>query len=80
LNAARHVILLDDEWSPGMEDQAIGRIDRMNSTDQANVHIFRVKDSIDDFMASLIEEKRDVVEGFEGNFDKQRMIDHLRGN
>lgn len=80
LNAARHVILLDDEWSPGMEDQAIGRIDRMNSTDQANVHIFRVKDSIDDFMASLIEEKRELTSGFEGNFDKQRMIDHLRGN
>jgi len=80
LNAARHVILLDDEWSPGMEDQAIGRIDRMNSTDQANVHIFRVKDSIDDFMAGLIEEKRDLTEGFEGNFNKDRLLDHLRGN
>jgi SNF2 family DNA or RNA helicase len=79
LNAARHVILLDDEWSPGMEDQAIGRIDRMNSTDQANVHIFRVKDSIDEFMEALIEEKRQLTEGFEGNFDKQRLLDHLRG-
>jgi SNF2 family DNA or RNA helicase len=80
LNAARHVILLDDEWSPGMEDQAIGRIDRMNSTDQANVHIFRVKDSIDEFMEELIEEKRKLTEGFEGSFDKDRLLDHLRGN
>jgi SNF2 family DNA or RNA helicase len=80
LNAARHVILLDDEWSPGMEDQAIGRIDRMNSVDQANVHIFRVKDSIDDFMEGLINEKRDLTEGFEGNFDKQRLLDHLRSD
>lgn len=65
LNAARHMILLDDEWNPGMEDQAIGRIDRLNSVDQANVHIFRVKDSIDDFMAKLLEEKRSLTEDFE---------------
>jgi SNF2 family DNA or RNA helicase len=78
LNAARHVILLDDEWSPGMEDQAIGRIDRMNSTDQANVHIFRVNESVDKFMEALINEKRDLTEGFENNFDKAALIDHLR--
>lgn len=65
LNAARHMILLDDEWNPGMEDQAIGRIDRLNSTDQANVHIFRVKDSIDDFMAALLAEKRQLTDDFE---------------
>lgn len=65
LNAARHMILLDDEWNPGMEDQAIGRIDRLNSVDQANVHIFRVKDSIDDFMASLLKEKRQLTSDFE---------------
>lgn len=64
LNAARHMILLDDEWNPGMEDQAIGRIDRMNSTNQANVHIFRVQNSIDNFMAALLEEKRKITEGF----------------
>jgi ATP-dependent DNA helicase len=64
LNAARHMIILDDEWNPGMEDQAIGRIDRLNSTDQANVHIFRVEDSVDDFMAGLLEEKRKITSGF----------------
>lgn len=64
LNAARHMILLDDEWNPGMEDQAIGRIDRLNSTDQANVHIFRVNKSIDVFMEKLLEEKRGITSGF----------------
>lgn len=80
LNAARHIIMLDDEWSPGMQDQAIGRIDRMNSVDQANVHIFRVKDSIDDFMAGLIEEKKKITSGFESSFDREGYINHLRGN
>jgi SNF2 family DNA or RNA helicase len=64
LNAARHMIILDDEWNPGNEDQAIGRIDRINSTDQANVHIFRVNNSIDDFMERLLEEKRKITAGF----------------
>ena len=65
LNAARHVILLDREWSGGKEDQAIGRIDRLNSVDQANVHIFEVKNTVDAFMNQLIEHKRGMVEGFE---------------
>ena len=74
LNAARHIIILDDEWSAGKEDQAIGRIDRLNSTDQANVHIFRVKDSIDDFMAGLIEWKRSLVDGFEESATQMEML------
>lgn len=78
LNAARHVIMLDDEWSPGMEDQAIGRIDRLNSTDQANVHIFRVNKSIDDFMESLLEEKRQLTEGFESTLSAADLLTHLR--
>lgn len=65
LNAARHAISLDDEWSPGMQDQAIGRIDRMNSMDQATFHIFRVKKTIDTFMAALIEEKKKITGDFE---------------
>lgn len=65
LNAARHVVLLDSEWNPGKEDQAIGRIDRLNSVDQANVHMFEVKGTIDTFMAQLMDIKRDLTEGFE---------------
>lgn len=79
LNAARHIIMLDDEWSPGMEDQAIGRIDRLNSVDQANVHIFRVVDSVDDFMEQLLKEKADLTEGFENTLTAARLLDHLKG-
>jgi SNF2 family DNA or RNA helicase len=78
LNAARHVIMIDDEWNPGMEDQAIGRIDRLNSVDQANVHIFRVNKTIDTFMASLIEQKKQLTEGFESSISAKDMLNHLR--
>lgn len=66
LHAARHAISLDDEWNPGMQDQAFGRIDRMDNQDQATVHIFRVKKTIDTFMSNLIEQKRAMTEDFEG--------------
>ena len=78
LNAARHIIMLDYEWNPGMEDQAIGRIDRLNSTDQANVHIFHVNKSIDDFMEALMSEKREVAEGFETEFSAKDYLNYLR--
>lgn len=80
LNAARHIIMLDDEWNPGMEDQAIGRIDRLNSVDQANVHIFRVNDSIDKFMEDLLEQKKQLTEGFETDMTAADMLRHLRGD
>lgn len=78
LNAARHVILIDDEWNGGMEDQSIGRIDRLNSTDQAYVHIFRVKGTIDIFMEALIEQKRQLTEGFETTITAKDLLAHLR--
>lgn len=79
LNAARHIVMIDDEWNPGMEDQAIGRIDRLNSVDQANVHIFRVKESIDEFMEALLEQKRQLTDGFESTITAADLLKHLRG-
>lgn len=74
LNAARHVILYDRFWNPGNEDQAIGRIDRLNSTDQATVHVPLVDKSIDIYMTDLIEEKRNIVSGFKDASDMQTSL------
>jgi hypothetical protein len=46
----------------------------MNSTDQANVHIFRVRDSIDDFMEALIEEKRNITGDFDEAHNTREML------
>lgn len=79
LNAARHMILYDQFWNPGNEDQAIGRIDRINSVDQATVHIPRVKLTIDEYMAELIEEKRNIVSDFKDASSQQaRLVKHLK--
>jgi SNF2 family DNA or RNA helicase len=79
LNAARHMVLYDRFWNPGNEDQAIGRIDRINSTDQATVHIPLVEGSIDVYMTELIVEKRQIVQGFKEETDMQASLTkHLK--
>ncbi|MFF5977054.1 DEAD/DEAH box helicase [Streptomyces sp. NPDC012769] len=69
LNAARQMIILDREWNPGKEDQAFGRIDRMNNTEDSIVHTIHVSGTIDAFMDDLIEQKQKMIEGFEDRSD-----------
>lgn len=79
LNAARHMILYDRFWNPGNDDQAIGRIDRINSVDQATVHLPQVANSIDDYMVDLIDGKRNIVTDFKDASTMQaNLVDHLR--
>lgn len=79
LNAARHMILYDRFWNPGNEDQAVGRIDRINSIDQATVHIPLVDKSIDIYMTELINDKRNIVQDFGQEMISQASLtEHLR--
>jgi SNF2 family DNA or RNA helicase len=77
--AATQMIILDEEWNPGKEEQSFARIDRIGQTEETTVHILRVKGTIDTWMAQLIEEKRAIVEGFEreGESLSQQMLDAL---
>jgi len=79
LNAARHMILYDRFWNPGNDDQAIGRIDRINSIDQATVHLPSVETTIDDYMIELIDDKRNLVMEFRDASQMQsKLSEHLR--
>lgn len=60
-NAATHMVLYDRFWNPGNEDQAIGRVDRINSVTQATIHIPKVANTIDEYMEELIEDKRNMI-------------------
>jgi SNF2 family DNA or RNA helicase len=63
--ASNHMIEIDRQWNPGKEDQTIGRLDRMGQEKQVTVHRLRVKNSIDDWLDAIIEEKADLIGGFE---------------
>jgi SNF2 family DNA or RNA helicase len=79
LNAARQMIILDREWNPGKEDQAQGRIDRLDNKHETVVHIIHVNGSIDEFLDSLHVEKSQMIEGFESTVGleelKQALLD-----
>jgi SNF2 family DNA or RNA helicase len=80
LNAATQMIILDEEWNPGKEDQAYGRIDRMGQNEETTVHVLRNKGTIDEWLANLIASKREMIEGFETHADlQQELMDILRG-
>lgn len=77
-NAATHMVLYDRYWNPGNEDQAIGRVDRINSVTQATIHVPKVKDSIDEYMEELIEEKRSMIGMVKTAAEQQsRLREHL---
>lgn len=80
LNAATQTILLDEEWNPGKEDQAHGRTDRMGQTEETTVHVLRIRNTVDMWMAKLIAAKGKMIEGFETHVDlQQELLDILRG-
>lgn len=73
--AATQMIIIDEEWSPGKNEQAYGRIDRIGQTKETTVHVLQVANTIDTTMREIIEMKQDIIEGFEGKLD---LADRLR--
>jgi SNF2 family DNA or RNA helicase len=63
------MIELDSEWNAGKTDQARGRIDRMGQTKETTVHRILLAKSIELWMDQLVEDKRDMVDGFESEMD-----------
>ncbi|KAF7808400.1 helicase-like transcription factor CHR28 [Senna tora] len=61
LVAACHVILLDLWWNPTTEDQAIDRAHRIGQTRPVTVTRLTVKDTVEDRILDLQEEKRKMV-------------------
>lgn len=74
LNAARQMILLDREWNPGKEDQALGRIDRLDNKTDSIVHTIHVAGTIDAYMDNLLEQKASMIEGFE---EEHNMLEEM---
>ncbi|KAF5749845.1 hypothetical protein HS088_TW03G00171 [Tripterygium wilfordii] len=59
--AACHVILLDLWWNPTTEDQAVDRAHRIGQTRPVTVTRITIKDTVEDRILALQEEKRKMV-------------------
>lgn len=78
LTAATQVIILDEQWNPGMNSQAYDRVNRLGQTQETCVHILRLKNSIDTWMAELIKQKAKIVDGFETEISFAQLADLFR--
>ncbi|KAM7463253.1 hypothetical protein LguiA_031374 [Lonicera macranthoides] len=59
--AASHVILLDLWWNPTTEDQAVDRAHRIGQTRPVTVSRITIKDTVEERILNLQEEKRKMV-------------------
>ncbi|KAL5982995.1 hypothetical protein ACLOJK_017075 [Asimina triloba] len=81
--AACHVILLDLWWNPTTEDQAVDRAHRIGQTRPVNVSRLTIKDTVEDRILALQEEKRKMVssafgEDQNGSFTTRLTVEDLR--
>jgi len=63
------MIILDEEWNPGKNEQTYGRMDRIGQTRPNTVHVLQVEDTIDMWLRDLIEDKKRMIEGFESTME-----------
>lgn len=77
LTRANHTIILDEEWNPGMIDQAYGRNNRLDSKRPSYVHVPQVKATVDRRLRSIIMSKADMLEGFEGEAEQRSAVESL---
>lgn len=70
--AVTQMVILDEEWNPGKNQQAYKRIRRMGQTEETHVWIPRLKNSIDTWMKQLNDKKLALVQGFNNEIDMQK--------
>ena len=67
LTSASRVIMLDLWWNPAIEEQAIDRVHRIGQTRRVVVHKLTIKNSIDERIVKLQEQKREAAKGALGD-------------
>jgi len=64
LQAASAVLLLEPQWKPSTEEQAVARAHRMGQHRTVTVHRFLAKDTVDERMLEILEEKQNVFDAY----------------
>lgn len=75
--AATNLIILDEEWNPGKRDQAYDRLHRIGQEEAITINLVRNKNTVDDWLAGIMKEKEDMVDGFNSGMDALNIKDAL---
>lgn len=62
LTAANHVVIMDPFWNPYIENQAVDRAHRIGQQKPVQVHRLLVKETVEDRIIALQEQKRQFVD------------------
>ena len=75
---ASALVVLDEEWNPGKNNQAYDRINRIGQKRDTQVHILRLAESMDEWMAELVSQKANEINGFDAaNADQGSLTEKL---
>ncbi len=64
LTAARYTFIMDPWWNPAVEEQAIARAHRIGQTQQVISYKIVVRNSIEEKILQLQEQKQDLINAF----------------
>lgn len=62
LQCARHLVMVDRDWTPARNQQAVGRLHRSGQKDTVVVHHLYCEGTIDETVARVCEEKEQVID------------------
>jgi SNF2 family DNA or RNA helicase len=66
-SGAQQLLMIEREWNPGKEQQAMDRIRRLDSTYDTIVHVLHCKGTATDLIDAIQDQKLAIVEGFEAD-------------
>lgn len=69
LNGAQQLLMIEREWNPGKEEQAMDRIRRLDSTYDSIVHVLHCAGTVTDLIDAIQDQKKQMLEGFQADVD-----------
>jgi SNF2 family DNA or RNA helicase len=67
LSGAQQIVILDREWNPGKEEQMLDRVRRLDSEFNSIVHILHCEETATELMDGIMNEKKQMLDGFEAD-------------
>lgn len=67
LHGAQELLCVEREWNPGMEEQTIDRLRRIDSQFNSTVHLLHAAGTATDLIDAIQEQKKAMLEGFEAD-------------
>ncbi|MHC4102774.1 MAG: ATP-dependent helicase, partial [Planctomycetota bacterium] len=58
------VVLMEPQWKPSTEEQAIARAHRMGQTEHVIVHRMLARNTVDEHMVELLAEKKETFDRY----------------